>query len=266
MSDERQHAEAVAAGWVAMEFARVTAKERAKVKTLADLIQRERADLLARAEALRDCGQGAVCRTPPGCLRHWEERNVELVRAAAELRAKLAKAEADAARERCAYLTVVDAVTRESLGPADAAAQARATRETAADVLGRLVVARAHLAEVTERAEKAEAAAGQMRAALEFERGLCIEGSAKANRIDGVLATDAGRGYQSPEQVAQERETARRSALEEAARAQCYRCASGKSHLAALTDGRWEHHYDGDVVAVCSAGPVHTLRAAGGGS
>lgn len=29
---------------------------------------------------LRDCGQRGVCRTPPGCARHWEERNRELVR------------------------------------------------------------------------------------------------------------------------------------------------------------------------------------------
>ena len=29
---------------------------------------------------LRDCGQRGVCRTPPGCARHWEERNRELLR------------------------------------------------------------------------------------------------------------------------------------------------------------------------------------------
>ena len=28
---------------------------------------------------LRDCGQSTTCRTPPGCARHWEERNRELV-------------------------------------------------------------------------------------------------------------------------------------------------------------------------------------------
>lgn len=26
-----------------------------------------------------DCGQDVVCRTPPGCTRHWEERCRELV-------------------------------------------------------------------------------------------------------------------------------------------------------------------------------------------
>jgi hypothetical protein len=36
----------------------------------------------ARDEALLavDCGQDTVCATPPGCVRHWEERNRELVR------------------------------------------------------------------------------------------------------------------------------------------------------------------------------------------
>lgn len=28
---------------------------------------------------LKDCGQNVVCRTPPGCMRHWEERCRELV-------------------------------------------------------------------------------------------------------------------------------------------------------------------------------------------
>ena len=27
----------------------------------------------------RDCGQDDVCKAPPGCQRHWEERNRELV-------------------------------------------------------------------------------------------------------------------------------------------------------------------------------------------
>ena len=34
---------------------------------------------------LRDCGQRGVCRTPPGCARHWEERNRELARENAAL-------------------------------------------------------------------------------------------------------------------------------------------------------------------------------------
>jgi len=37
-----------------------------------------------------DCEQeGPVCATPPGCYRHWEERNRELVAERAELRAEV---------------------------------------------------------------------------------------------------------------------------------------------------------------------------------
>jgi hypothetical protein len=32
------------------------------------------------ADAEIDCGQAGVCATPPGCQRHWAERNAELVR------------------------------------------------------------------------------------------------------------------------------------------------------------------------------------------
>lgn len=38
---------------------------------------------------LRDCGQKGVCRTPPGCARHWEERNRELVRDISNLHAAM---------------------------------------------------------------------------------------------------------------------------------------------------------------------------------
>jgi len=58
------------------------------LKSIADACDRES---LARAggclfryvqeeTVLRDCGHRGVCRTPPGCARHWEERNRELVR------------------------------------------------------------------------------------------------------------------------------------------------------------------------------------------
>ena len=68
----------------------MTAEEscRQVLKTIADACDQES---LARADGylfryvqeetvLRDCGQRGVCRTPPGCARHWEERNRELVR------------------------------------------------------------------------------------------------------------------------------------------------------------------------------------------
>jgi len=73
-----------------MSDAKMTAEEscRQVLKTIADACDQES---LARAggylfryvkeeTVLRDCGQRGVCRTPPGCARHWEERNRELVR------------------------------------------------------------------------------------------------------------------------------------------------------------------------------------------
>lgn len=35
-----------------------------------------------------DCGQDGVCRTPPGCARHWEERCRELLARIAEIEAE----------------------------------------------------------------------------------------------------------------------------------------------------------------------------------
>jgi hypothetical protein len=43
------------------------------------------------AEA-RDCGQPVVCKITPGCQRHWEERNRELVAELAEARAVIERA------------------------------------------------------------------------------------------------------------------------------------------------------------------------------
>lgn len=73
-----------------MSDSKLTAEEscRQALKTIADACDQES---LARAggylfryvqeeTVLRDCGQRGVCRTPPGCARHWEERNRELVR------------------------------------------------------------------------------------------------------------------------------------------------------------------------------------------
>lgn len=73
-----------------MSDSKLTAEEscRQALKTIADACDQES---LARAggylfryvqeeTVLRDCGQRGVCRTPPGCARHWEERNRELAR------------------------------------------------------------------------------------------------------------------------------------------------------------------------------------------
>lgn len=80
-----------------MSDAKLTAEEscRRVLKTIADACDQES---LARAggylfryvqeeTVLRDCGQRGVCRTSPGCARHWEERNRELLRGNEVLRA-----------------------------------------------------------------------------------------------------------------------------------------------------------------------------------
>ena len=80
-----------------MSDAKLTAEEscRQALKTIDDACDQES---LARAggylfryvqeeTVLRDCGQRGVCRTPPGCARHWEERNRELLRENEVLRA-----------------------------------------------------------------------------------------------------------------------------------------------------------------------------------
>lgn len=56
---------------------------------------------------IEDCGQDGVCRLSPGCNRHWEERNRELVceRDAAIARAEQAERERDELRERYALVT-----------------------------------------------------------------------------------------------------------------------------------------------------------------
>lgn len=40
---------------------------------------RRLADLAEKGATLLDCGQDGVCATAPGCVRHWAERNRELV-------------------------------------------------------------------------------------------------------------------------------------------------------------------------------------------
>lgn len=42
--------------------------------------------------AVEDCGQESVCATPPGCLRHWQERCFELVHERDEARIRLGAA------------------------------------------------------------------------------------------------------------------------------------------------------------------------------
>lgn len=48
-------------------------------------------DEALRLHKLEDCGQDAVCAISPGCARHWEERNRELVAERDQLRAEAEK-------------------------------------------------------------------------------------------------------------------------------------------------------------------------------
>lgn len=67
------------------------------------LVRRD--ELLATTRALDtalreiDCGQDVVCGSPPGCVRHWEERNRELVRERDEARAEVTRRDALIARD-----------------------------------------------------------------------------------------------------------------------------------------------------------------------
>ena len=53
-------------------------------------LAREVEQLEGRLAEARDCGQAVVCATPPGCQRHWAERNTELVRERERAERKLA--------------------------------------------------------------------------------------------------------------------------------------------------------------------------------
>jgi len=81
----------------------------AEVTSAAEWYQRDVAWLLSLVDALKreadvahDCGQSGVCALPPGCARHWEERNRELVRKLDAWRTSVESAfgaESDLARE-----------------------------------------------------------------------------------------------------------------------------------------------------------------------
>lgn len=50
-----------------------------------------------------DCGQSGVCATAPGCGRHWQERNVELVNELRELKVYVDNVERDWRDSNAAY-------------------------------------------------------------------------------------------------------------------------------------------------------------------
>lgn len=115
-----------------MSDAKMTAEEscRQVLKAIADACDQES---LARAggylfryvqeeTVLRDCGQRGVCRTPPGCARHWEERNRELVRENEVLRSNsdhLSSENASLARQVESMAMRIESLAEELAKPED---------------------------------------------------------------------------------------------------------------------------------------------------
>ena len=103
LNDEKLKAlEASRAETAAAHKARLI-EERLKFEALAELddVRAELHEADSKLASFGNCGQTTVCATPPGCLRHWEERNLELVSELADalqvqtdLCAKLAAADA----------------------------------------------------------------------------------------------------------------------------------------------------------------------------
>jgi hypothetical protein len=167
MNSEREHAEAVAREWFGPNYSYWPEL----TEYFIDMIQRERADLLARAiVAEADYGREVG-------------HHAGLAKLVTDLRAKLVAAEALAGEYLAAHVEDIDGWSK-----------------SRKELRAKLV--------------KAEAAAGQMRAALEGlwkhlqDDGRDVQAKyldlAKAvTFIPEALATDAGRGYMSPEQVAQ---------------------------------------------------------------
>lgn len=115
-----------------MSDTKLTAEEscRQVLKSIADACDQES---LARAggylfryvqeeTVLRDCGQRGVCRTPPGCARHWEERNRELLRENEVLRSNsdhLSSENASLARQVESMAMRIESLAEELAKPED---------------------------------------------------------------------------------------------------------------------------------------------------
>lgn len=88
-------------------------------------IEEPSADELAWREeqaATITCGQRGVCRTPPGCARHWEERNRELVRENEVLRSNcdhLSSENASLARQVESMAMRIESLAEELAKPED---------------------------------------------------------------------------------------------------------------------------------------------------
>ena len=198
MSDERQHAEAVAREWMN------GTRDFEDAASLADLLMAERAGLLARAEAaeaslkLRDYDRVVIARARENAksacakVRELEAMNAQLRYTACQIIDHLNSGNVEAARVAACDLTMVGVAAPVTVGGWSA--------DELAAKLGR-----------------AEAAAGQMRAALDTLYNAINAGHEWSSDLEQTwrraLATDIDRDYQSPEQIAQACAAARAAAL-----------------------------------------------------
>lgn len=239
---EREHAKKVADAWVATVETHRRIFEREKlVASLADLIERERADARASEAAL--WMDATVAKTPAEAAKDIKEL---------EARAEKAERERDEARQ--------DA--RES-GDSVSLAIAHCTENHEGHTYKQGQAGRLLLdsnATLRAKLERAEAAAAQMRVALEVLRdaeGYVAEANAWQGLDDILDASDVGAGYMSPEQNARAVAEARRQALEEAAKVLCWRCRDG----AGLTGPGRDHHDRDNEDAAPVPCPARQIRA-----
>lgn len=236
MSDERKHCMELALGLI--DIARSHMALVSQEREVADIIQRERAGLLARVAAaeaeclrlkleviadLRAKVAAAEREESLAAGRLVEARadfhatHVVNLAAIDDLRAKLdvMREDRDALLQRPLTCTLQDAIARAVVAEVRTA---ELEREAAVYKEHSFTTLHERLVDEIARAERAEAAVGQMRAALEGLRAATDEDEAVDawTLIHEALATDAGRGYMSPEQVAQACAAARDAALEEA--------------------------------------------------
>ena len=181
-----------------MSDSKLTAEEscRQVLKTIADACDQES---LARAggylfryvreeTVLRDCGQRGACRTPPGCARHWEERNRELVRENEVLRSNsdhLSSENASLARQVEAMAMRIESLAEELAKPENVrlreVTEAMAGRSVMFDDIAERVRQELHeLGRWIERAGKAERELSRANARI---ADLCSERHAEQDEI-----------------------------------------------------------------------------------
>jgi len=200
-------------------------------KRVADLIAKERADLLARVVELERINEDLRNRCADD--ETWREQ-----RDAAVARAE--RAEAALKTERYEHRHTIEQRDRRHAELDELRAKLAASEARATDFEARLAINNAASTEIRRafeenrrtcsealsRAERAEAAAAQMRASIDYLREVVnatavvmdadlLEGA--YDRLFLVAPSDVGKGWLSPEGVAAARAEARREALELAA-------------------------------------------------